>query len=346
MQRRTLLKGAALLPVAAQMDYKQDNLFGCKKKTLKPARLKEGDTVGMIAPSSSVSAETLARAIANIESLGLKVKTGDNILKSKGYLAGTEKERLDDLHKMFADPAIKAVWCVRGGYGATRYLPQIDYALIKKNPKIFIGYSDITALHLAIHEKTGLVTFHGPVGTSDPTDYNRLHLKNVLMHPSPQYLIPQAEENLKNEGNLYKTEAIHPGKSAGKLIGGNLSLLSAMAGTPYGLKNLKGCLLFMEDIEERPYRIDRMLTQLLQSCDITKAAGIILGVFEGCNPKPDENSLSLMECLTDRLAPLNIPCMYGYSFGHIKNQCVLPVGIQAEMDVQAGTITLLEPAVL
>ena len=346
MKRRTILKSAALIPLSQTNTEKETGLFGHNHKTIKPKRLKEGDTVAMIAPSSSVPEHVLKRAIENIQKLGFKVQLSENILAERGYLAGTEKQRLDDLHKAFSDPNIKAVWCVRGGYGATRYLPEIDYKLIKNNPKVFIGYSDITALHLAIHEKTGLVTFHGPVGTSDITDYNTQHLKNILMNPTPQYTMELSEENKKIESNLYKSEVINPGKAKGKLIGGNLSLLSAMAGTPFFWKDLKGKLLFMEDIEERPYRVDRMLTQLLQSTDMTKAAGIILGIFEGCNPKPDERSLTLMDCLKDRLAPLNIPIMYGYSFGHIKNQCTLPVGIEAEMDTEKGTITLLENAVL
>ena len=316
------------------------------KKIIKPMRLKVGDTLGVIAPSSALSEKTVTRAIENLTNLGFKIKLGKNVRAQNGYLAGTDTQRLEDLHWAFADPEVDAVWCIRGGYGATRLLPKVDFKLIKKNPKIFIGYSDITALHVAIFQKTGLVTFHGPVGTSDYTDFTKPNVWNLLTNPTPQYKLINAEINAKNESNLFKTEVITAGKCRGQLIGGNLSLLSAMDGTPFALDNLKGKILFMEDIDERPYRVDRMLTQMLQSHDLSKLAGIALGIFEGCNPKTDENSLSLMDCLKDRLGNLGIPVIYGLSFGHISNQYTLPVGIEAEMDTETGILTLLDSAVL
>ncbi len=316
------------------------------KRIIKPKRLKVGDTLGVIAPSSALPEKTVTRAIENLTNLGFKIKLGKNVRAQNGYLAGTDTQRLEDLHWAFSDPDVDAVWCIRGGYGATRLLPNVDFKLIKKNPKIFIGYSDITALHIAIFQKTGLVTFHGPVGTSDYTDFTKPNVWNLLTNPTPQYQLINAEINAKNESNLFKTEVITAGKCRGQLIGGNLSLLSAMDGTPFALDNLKGKILFMEDIDERPYRVDRMLTQMLQSHDLSKLAGIALGIFEGCNPKTDENSLSLMDCLKDRLGNLGIPVIYGLSFGHISNQYTLPVGIEADMDTETGILTLLDSAVL
>ena len=316
------------------------------KKIIKPKRLKVGDTLGVIAPSSALPEKTVTRAIENLTNLGFKIKLGKNVRAQNGYLAGTDAQRLEDLHWAFSDSEVDAVWCIRGGYGATRLLPNVDFKLIKKNPKIFIGYSDITALHVAIFQKTGLVTFHGPVGTSDYTDFTKPNVWNLLTNPTPQYKLINAEINAKNESNLFKTEVIAAGKCRGQLIGGNLSLLSAMDGTPFALDNLKGKILFMEDIDERPYRIDRMLTQMLQSHDLSKLAGIALGIFEGCNPKTDENSLSLTDCLKDRLGNLGIPVIYGLSFGHISNQYTLPVGIEAEMDTETGILTLLDSAVI
>lgn len=316
------------------------------KRIIKPKRLKVGDTLGVIAPSSALPEKTVTRAIENLTNLGFKIKLGKNVRAQNGYLAGTDTQRLEDLHWAFSDPDVDAVWCIRGGYGATRLLPNVDFKLIKKNPKIFIGYSDITALHVAIFQKTGLVTFHGPVGTSDYTDFTKPNVWNLLTNPTPQYQLINAEINAKNESNLFKTEVITAGKCRGQLIGGNLSLLSAMDGTPFALDNLKGKILFMEDIDERPYRVDRMLTQMLQSHDLSKLAGIALGIFEGCNPKTDENSLSLMDCLKDRLGNLGIPVIYGLSFGHISNQYTLPVGIEVDMDTETGILTLLDSAVL
>ena len=350
MKRRTILRGATLLPFLSEFPNETSesvvNQELSNKKIIKPKRLKVGDTLGVIAPSSALSEERVTRAVNNLTNLGFKIKLGKNVRAQNGYLAGTDAERLEDLHWAFSDPEVDAVWCIRGGYGATRLLPKVDFKLIKKNPKIFIGYSDITALHVAIFQKTGLVTFHGPVGTSDYTDFTKPNVWNVLTNPTPQYKLVNADANTQNESNLFKTEVISAGKCRGQLIGGNLSLLSAMDGTPFALDNLKGKILFMEDIDERPYRIDRMLTQMLQSHDLSKLAGIALGIFEGCNPKTDENSLSLIDCLKDRLGNLGIPVIYGLSFGHISNQYTLPVGIEAEMDTETGILTLLDSAVL
>jgi muramoyltetrapeptide carboxypeptidase len=314
-------------------------------KILKPNRLQIGDTIGVIAPSSALPEHVLNRALTNLQNLGFKLKEGKHIRAMRGYLAGTEQQRLEDIHNMFADPTVKGIWCLRGGYGAARLLPDLDFKLIKKNPKVFIGYSDITALHVAIADKTGLVTFHGPVGTSDYNDYTLNHVKNVLMTPVAPYKIELSEENLKKESNLFKTEVISAGKGRGRLTGGNLSLLSSAAGTPFASKSFAGKIVFMEDIDERPYRVDRMLTQLLQSSDLKKAAGIALGVFDGCNPNKDENSLSLMECFQDRLGNLGIPVLYGLSFGHISHQFTLPMGIEAELDTDNKILTFLETAV-
>lgn len=350
MERRTILRGLAIAPFLDKTHLLSPNIENepfMYKKNIKPKRLKLGDTLGVIAPSSALPDHVVERAIKNLEGLGFKLQLGKNLRAKNGYLAGTDEQRLEDLHWAFSNKEIDAVWCIRGGYGATRILPKVDFNLIKKNPKILIGYSDITALHVAIYQKTGLVTFHGPVGTSDYNDFTKSNALNILMNPTPQYKLDHAAENLKNESNLFKVEVITKGQCQGPLVGGNLSLLSAMDGTPYALKNLKGKILFMEDIDERPYRIDRMLTQMLQSHDFTQLAGIALGVFEGCNPKTDENSLSLMECLKDRLGNLGIPVIYGLSFGHISHQFTLPMGIEARLDTEGGgSLTLLEAAVI
>ncbi len=341
MNRRELLKSAAVLPLLAAP------ALGAKAKTkmVKPKRLNAGDTVGVIAPSSAPIKEDFDRAIANLESYGFNIKIGKSARARNGFLAGTDKERLDDLHAAFADNDIKAVWCVRGGYGAGRILPEIDYKLIARNPKVLIGYSDITALHLAISQNTGLVTFHGPVGTSAPVDYTKGHALGVLMNPSSPYKVERSEFNKAHESNLYKTEIITGGKARGRLTGGNLSLVSALAGTPYGLRDPKGKLLFLEDVGEQPYRIDRMLTQLRQSIDMKQLAGVALGIFEDCNPKTADTQ-SLIDVLRDRLGDLGIPVIYGLSFGHIREQFTLPYGIDAEMDTSNATVTLLETAVV
>ncbi len=345
MKRRELLKGAAMLPFLAQFAFSQKRRVASSVKIIKPKRLKKGDTVGVIAPSSGVSPEDFEKALRNLEDLGLKTKVGKSARAINGFLAGADRERLDDLHRAFSDREVKAVWCVRGGYGASRFLPQINFNLIKKNPKIFIGYSDITALHTAIYQNTGLVTFHGPVAASNFSDYTKNHVAGVLMNPSAPYRIELSPDNVAKESNLFKTEVITPGKCRGVLLGGNLSLLAAVAGTPFALRNTNGKILFIEDVGEQPYRVDRMLTQLRQTVDMRRLAGIALGVFEDCNPK-DGGSQSLIDVLKDRLGDLGIPVIYGLSFGHVRNQFTLPVGIKAELDTEDATLTLLETAVI
>jgi muramoyltetrapeptide carboxypeptidase len=342
MKRRDLLKGMATLPFLAETMFSQKNTH---PKLIKPKRLRAGDTVGIIAPSSGVSDEELAKAVRNMTDLGLKTKLGKSVGQVNGFLAGTDKERLDDLHRAFADKTIDAIWCVRGGYGATRFLPNIDYDLIRKNPKIFIGYSDITALHTAIYQNCNLVTFHGPVAASTFSDYAKKHVVNLLMNPTTPYKIELSPDNVAKESSLFKTEIITKGKAKGKLIGGNLSLLTAMAGTPFGLRNLKGKLLFIEDVGEKPYRLDRMFVQLRQSIDLKKSAGIVLGVFAECDA-PDDKSQTVIDVVRDQLGNLGIPVIYGLSFGHIRDQCTLPVGIEAELDTEKSTLTFLETSVI
>ena len=345
MKRRDLLKGMAMIPLLAQSALSEKRKVSNNKKLIKPNRLVKGDTIGVIAPASSLAPADFDKALQNMTDLGFKTKVGKYARGRKGFLSGTDKERLEDLHWAFSDPEIKAVWCVRGGYGVSRILPNVDFSLIKKNPKVFIGYSDVTALHLAISQNCGLVTFHGPVAASTYSDYPKKHVVNVLMNPSAPYKVELSPDNQAKESNLFKTEVITKGKCQGRLVGGNLSLLTALAGTPFGLQNTKGKILFTEDVGEQPYRIDRMLTQLRQSIDMRALAGIALGVFEDCNPK-DPMSQTLIEVIKDRLGDLGIPVIYGLSFGHIRDQFTLPVGIEAELDTENQAITFLETGVI
>ena len=315
-----------------------------RKKRILPRALQKGDTVGLITPGSYLSDEGLEKAIKNVESLGLKVKLGKHIRAKRGFNAGTDKQRLEDLHAMFADNEVQAVWAARGGYGCSRLLPKIDYRLIQKNPKILIGYSDVTALLNAIYHKTGLVGFHGPVGASDFTPYTVSHLEAMLMSTNDGYTIDTAVEQRKNHEIAYQLKDIKSGTAEGVLVGGNLSLLAAMAGTGY-LPPLKGKILFLEEIGEKPYRVDRMLTQLRQAWKLDEAEAIICGVFADCEPEEGDHSLSLLETIEDRLGDLGLPLVYGLSFGHINSQCTLPVGVEVSINTYTHKITLLESAV-
>ncbi|MEL7251444.1 MAG: LD-carboxypeptidase [Bacteroidota bacterium] len=316
------------------------------KKLIRPNRLRKGDQVGLITPASYIDDEGLEKAVTNLEALGLKVVQGRNIRAQYGSMAGTDAQRLADLHQMFEDSDIKGIWCARGGYGAARLLKQIDFRLLQQNPKVFVGYSDITALHCAIQQKSGFITFHGPVGSSNYTPFTLAQLQATLFQPQPNHTITIAPEQLEEaESDItYAPYTVTSGVATGTLTGGNLSLLSALAGTVY-LPDLQGKLLFMEDIGEKPYRLDRMLTTLRQAWPLSQAAGIVLGVFADCEASSGSLSLSLRETLSDRLGDLGIPVLYGCSFGHIDHMATLPMGVQAQLDTEAQTLTLLEPAV-
>ncbi|MEM8908267.1 MAG: LD-carboxypeptidase, partial [Bacteroidota bacterium] len=259
------------------------------------------------------------------------------------YLGGTYQQRLEDLHPFFADPKIQGIWCTRGGYGCTRLLPSIDFKLIKKNPKVFVGYSDVTALLQAFYLKSGLIGFHGPVASAPFDDFVKTQIEMTLMHPQAKQHLSFPSSTDEALTAAFEPQVIRPGQAQGVLMGGNLSLVSAMSGTRYDWK-VKNKILFLEDVGERPYRIDRMLTQLLQSKALHRAAAILLGVFADCETDSAQ-SLTLLETLKDRLRPLDIPVIYGLPFGHIEQQWLLPVGINAALDTSTLQVTLLEASV-
>jgi len=313
---------------------------------IKPPRLRRGDVVGFIAPGGYTSDAAIDKAVQHIESLGFRVKLGTYLRDVWGNYGGTVAARIADLHAMFRDPEVKAIWAIRGGSGCISLLRHLDYRLIRTHPKILLGYSDITALHLAIHRHAGLVTFHGPVASSTPSDYATEHLLAVLTAPSDSYTIPMSAENDRRalEAPWYATRTVHAGVAEGPLIGGNLSLVSALTGTPYAV-DFTGGLLFIEEVNEEPYRIDRWMTQLDLAVGFDKAAGVMIGICENCGPQGDGPSLTLDETLDVHLQPLRVPAVTGYSFGHIRNQFTIPVGIRGRLDTEARTVTLLEAGV-
>ena len=307
---------------------------------IQPPYLKTGDTVAIVAPSGILKNRTqeIQKAKDLLKSWGLNVVVGKHVFSQNNHFAGTDDERCEDFQNALDNPNISAIWCARGGYGCGRLLPKIDYTLIKKNPKALIGYSDITALLLAVYKKTGLTGFHGPVAASEFTDYTVNHFQKIAMQSEPNFLLHPAEANLTNEDSIFHPKNIVAGKAQGKLIGGNLSLLASLVGTEFS-PDFKNKIVFMEDVGEKPYRIDRMLTQLRQGTNLKAAKGIALGVFADC--EAEENSLTLLETLTDRLGDLKIPVVYGLSFGHIANQVTLPIGKEAILDADKFTIEIL-----
>jgi muramoyltetrapeptide carboxypeptidase len=313
---------------------------------LKPPRLKQGDVIGLVAPGGYTTEAAIAKAVRNVEGLGCRVRQGANLRAVFGNYAGTAQQRLDDLHAMFADPEVNAIWAIRGGSGCISLLAGLDYALIRAHPKILLGYSDITALHLAIHRHAGLITFHGPVASSTLSDYATEQLLAVLANPQPRTIIPMSSANAYEglTAPQYAVRTVHAGVASGRLIGGNLSMVSALAGTPYAA-DFTDALLFLEDVNEAPYRIDRWMTQLDLTGGLRNAAAVIMGICENCGAEQGDQSLTLDQTLNLHLDPLAIPAVTGYSFGHIRNQCTLPVGVMATLDTRRQTITLHEAAV-
>lgn len=337
MLRRTFLSGAGALV----------SLPAAQAAPLRPRALRPGDTVGLITPSSYVAdPDRLLVAERRVRYFGLRMKRGRHVGRRAGYLGGSVEERLDDLHAMFADPEIKGIFCIRGGYGAGHLLDRIDYPLIRRNPKIFLGYSDITVLHLAIGKQTGLVTFHGPIVLSRFTEYTERYFRKALFETAPIGSVTNPPDTHPlRPAHLLRT--IRGGRARGPLAGGNLSLIAATMGTPYEIET-RGRILFLEDIDEQPYAVDRMLTQLRLAGKLEAAAGIVFGECRDCRPRdfrPSfESTFSLGEVLDDILGGLKIPVLSGMTLGHTEDQATLPLGVMATLDADKGELVIEEPA--
>lgn len=305
---------------------------------MKSTSLKPGDTIGIIAPASPADPEEQEKALQLFSEFGYNIKLGNSIWQQYGYLAGSDWVRADDVNRMFADPEVDAIFCMRGGYGTPRILDLIDYRIIRRNPKIFVGYSDITALHLAIQREVGLVTFHGPMVielAKHPDSLSWFTLFKNLINPYP---LGRYEEPMDKY-------SIVEGTAKGRLIGGNLSLLVATLGTPYEV-DTEGKILFIEEVGEKPYRIDRMLTQLRLACKLQRAEGIIFTECTDCKPEDEKKSLTIRQILDDIIKPLGIPSYYGLKVGHTQPNLTLPLGIYAKMNATKGWIELREGSVI
>lgn len=342
-QRRQLLQVLGLATLTSQLP-KIAQASSFSQPILKPPSLKIGDTIGLVNPASFITSEELEEVKQILTDLGLNYKLGAHILDRYGYLAGKDIDRATDINTMFYDPSVKAILTLRGGWGCSRILPLINYQLIRKNPKIIIGYSDITSLLLAIYTLSGIVTFHGPVATSTWNQFTKDYVQRILFNGESVTMqnSPNTGENINSQP--IQIETITPGKARGKLVGGNLSVLSAMVGSAY-LPNWQGTILFLEDIGEEVYRVDRMLTQLKLAGILDRISGFIFGQCTRCEPKNPEKSLTLTQVIQDHIQPLKIPAWYGAAIGHIPNKFTLPIGIEVEIDANNGTIKMLESAI-
>jgi muramoyltetrapeptide carboxypeptidase len=308
----------------------------------KPEKLNKGDLIGIISPASSPEDLALIeKGINYIESLGYRTLPGRNIGKTRGYLAGTDNERVDDIHQMFANKKVKAVFCLRGGYGAFRLLDKIDYKLIRKNPKIFVGFSEITSLQMAFLKKANLITFAGPMVipnfSKDVISYTEEYFWSTItsVKKTEKIILPEQHKflNVKRK------------KASGIIVGGNLAVFTSMIGTSY-LPDLKDKIILLEEVSEPPYKIDRMLNQLRLNKIFKRAKGIILGSFTDCNePNEKKKTLTTEEVLEDYFSKAEVPVIYNFPHGHIKDFVTVPFGINLKLNSSKGFVEFTENAV-
>lgn len=349
MERRKFIRNIgigslAVLPVTT-FGSTPEEFFSAD--TIIPDALNPGDTIGIVSPAGAIfESEPYEIARESFEAMGLKVQFGAYTKSRHGHLAGTDEERAGELMDMFRNKEVKAIIALRGGAGSARILDKIDYGVIKNNPKIFIGYSDITALHLAIYQKTGLVTFHGPVAVSTWNPFAYSHLKKLLFDREAVVYENPSEKGSELTQTKNRIRTIMPGTVKGELLGGNLSVLTGLMGTEYFPKDWKDKILYLEEVGEKIYSVDRMMSQLHLGGVLTQISGFVFGKCNSCDPGGSGyGSLTMEEVIDHYIKPLNIPAFSGAMIGHIDDNVTIPNGINAEMNAKEGTIKLLSPAV-
>jgi muramoyltetrapeptide carboxypeptidase len=313
-----------------------------QSRLIKPPRVRPGQKAGLVSPATAAferGPEEIRKAA--LESLGLEVVFGDHYFDRFGYFGGEDEARASDINRFFADPDIRLIFA-RGGWGSARVLPLLDYDLIRDNPKVLLGYSDATALINGVHTQTGLVTFHGP----SPLDrFSAGYFERVIMDGEAALM-----ENLADvdDDELVQTEhrlrTLTGGKARGPIVGGNLTVLTAIMASPY-LPDFDGAILFLEDVNEAVYRVDRMMTELKLAGVLDRISGFIFGRCTECGPGTNYGSLTLEDVLDQHIRPLGIPAFNGSMIGHIDQQFTIPLGIDVEIDAHAGTIRMLEAGV-
>lgn len=301
-------------------------------------KLKKGDTIGIIAPASCTTYDRVLEAKKNLEDMGYQVVLGECTKKQWYSYAGTDEERAEEINNFFADKDIDAIICMRGGYGCNRLVELLDFEMIKRNPKIFVGYSDITTLHIALNEKANLITFHGPMAVSNFTgNYNRDTYENFI----------EILSNLKDKQSIKNITkelgVLNEGRAKGKLVGGNLATLIATLGTEYDL-DYNGKILFLEDIGEKTYKIDRFLNQLKKHGVFEKIEGLVLGDFKNCT-QASEKDMTLLEVFQNYFKELKKPVIYNFESGHSEPMLTLPLGAICEIDTYNKELRVLEGVV-
>ncbi|MGE3639848.1 MAG: LD-carboxypeptidase [Pirellulales bacterium] len=317
----------------------------------RPKSLRRGDTISVIAPAGPVVRERLEKAFAFLTSRGYRIKTHGDVFRKTGYLAGDDSTRAGELMAAFADPESRAVWCARGGYGVARLLGRLDYDLIQRHPKVFVGFSDITGLHLAFQNRASLVTFHGPnlqdgFGAAEPMSETTEAALWRTIAPDGELdtgmqLATYAEDGVAD----VRLRAIVPGIANGRLTGGNLSVLAGLIGTPYDVET-EGRILFLEDVNEPVYRVDRYLAQLSLAGKLRAAAGVLLGSFNFDEGEPSESADAMNAILNEYFGQLEVPVLAGLPAGHQKENWALPISGLVEVNANARRVTLVENPVV
>ncbi len=312
-------------------------------RVLKPPRLQKGEVIGVIAPASPMKPELLEAGVRYLEGLGYRVKLGKHVFAQHGYLAGTDTQRARDCNSMFRDRRVKAIICARGGYGTPRLLRLLDYEAIRRHPKIFVGYSDLTALQLAIFRHTGLVTFSGPMVATemgrgiDPLTEESFWRMITAPRPFGELVRPNGESY----------QAVHQGRATGRLLGGCLSLIAALAGSHH-MPGVSGSIFFVEDTGEFVYKWDRYFVQLRELGIFQRMAGFLLGQTTDCMPPEGDSTLTMDELMHDFIKPSKIPALAGLDYGHGRVKYTLPLGVRAELEVSAkrARVAITEAAVI
>lgn len=311
-----------------------------------PASLRKGSTIAVTAPASGVNRAELESGLSFLRAQGFNLVLGRHVGSTVNYLSASDKVRAEEFNEFVRRPDIDAIICARGGYGVTRILPDIDYSAIRANPKVIMGYSDITALLVAIYERSRIVTYHGPVCSSSFDETTKSSFLHVTVDNSLNDNLDGAKSVMYSSDDL---EVLHSGTAEARLVGGNLATICSTLGTPFEI-DTRGAILFLEDIAEEPYRIDRMLTQLWLSGKFDEVRGVVLGVFKSCEglrraPNTPTMSPSLKQVFRSRFASMNVPVLSGLPFGHIRSKLTLPIGVRAKMDCSTKTFSLLEASV-
>lgn len=340
--RRQFITTTALASLSIPLLGMKKNVWEEDKLRLpliKPPALKTGDTIAISAPAGAVWDDAqIEKFVSIMENSGFQVKRGQTLKEKYGYFAGTDEFRASEINKFFLDKSVNAIFCMKGGWGCAKILDKLNFEVIKNNPKVIMGFSDITSLLIAINAKTGMATYHGPVGNSGWNDFTIKYVKEVLVDKKiVSYTYPEEETD--------KYYTINEGKATGILVGGNLTVLASMIGSEY-LPDWKNKILFLEETGEEPYRIDRMLTQLKLAGVLKNISGFVFGKCVKCEAEEPEKAFTLQQVLEQHIKPLGIPAFYGAMIGHIVNKYTIPIGINAEIDASTGSIKLLETAVL